>query len=64
MVDERMVGEWMPETGKDISREETVNGYRICQFIGGGVRVTKDDYWGWSFPGDFEREKAIAEKCQ
>ena len=63
MIDEQMMGEWMPETGKDIVRDETVGGYRICQFVGGGVRVTKDTYWSWSYPGDFEREKAIAERC-
>lgn len=58
-----MFREWQAETKTEVVREETVNGYRIRQFKGGGVRVTKDDYWSWSFPGDFEREKSIAEKC-
>ena len=46
----------------DIDREETVNGYRIVQFKSGGVRVTKGDYWGWTYPGDFEADKALAER--
>ena len=44
----------------DIDRDETVNGYRIVLFKSGGVRVTKDDYWAWSYPGDFEASKALA----
>jgi len=44
----------------DIDREETVNGYRIVQFKSGGVRVTKGDYWAWTYPGNFEADKATA----
>lgn len=51
---------WQPEKPSDIIREEHVNGYRICEMRGGGVRVTKDTYFAWSNPGDFEREKSIA----
>lgn len=61
MTGEQM-GEWKPETGENVVREETVNGYRIRQMRHGGVEVTKGDYWGWSYPGDFDHEKAIAEK--
>jgi hypothetical protein len=49
------------DTDIGIAREETINGYRICEFMSGGVRVTKDDYWAWSYPGDFEADKKLAE---
>lgn len=55
-------GEWKPETAENVVREETVNGYRIREMLHGGVETRKGDYWGWSFPGDFEREKARVEK--
>ncbi|GEM_PF-4705375 len=45
----------------DIDREEVVNGYRIVQFKSGGVRMTKGDFWSWSYPGDFDEKKAFAE---